>query len=203
MYKGKHTRKAPSHKRISALVVSLVLILTLGIGATLAWLTDQTPGLVNEFTPASVPPTIEEKFENNVKENVKVTNGGNVRAYARAAIVVTWQDAQGNIAPTVPVLGTDYTMTTITTDGWSAQQADGYYYYGGILEPEATSGVLISEAKQLKKYDEAGSYQLVIEILAQTIQADGVDAKGNKPIELAWGVDIENGELKAATIVTE
>ena len=46
-------------------------------------------------------------------------------------------------------------------------------------------------------------YHLTIDIMAQTIQAKGVDAKGNKPIELAWGVDIEGGQLKDATIVTQ
>ena len=43
-------------------------------------------------------------------------------------------------------------------------------------------------------------YSLSVEILAQTIQADGVDAKGNKPIELAWGVDIVDGNVVAASI---
>lgn len=39
-----------------------------------------------------------------------------------------------------------------------------------------------------------------IEILAQSIQADGVDSDSNKPIELTWGVDIVDNDVVAATI---
>ena len=44
-------------------------------------------------------------------------------------------------------------------------------------------------------------YSLAVEIIASAIQAEGQDSKGNKPVELAWGVDIDGGRLKAATIV--
>lgn len=43
----------------------------------------------------------------------------------------------------------------------------------------------------------------MLRFLSSGIQAEGVDKLGNKPIELAWNVDIEAGALKAATIVTE
>lgn len=204
MYNGKRVNKrtAARAKRKTALLVSLILLFTMTMGATVAFLIDQTQEEKNVFTPAEVPPTIVEKFENNVKENVRVTNLGDVDAYIRAAIVVTWQDTQGNVAPVVPGED-DYTLEISTTDGWSAKQADGYYYY---LSPVAandpksdadTTGVLISKATQNVEMD---GYTLSIEILAQTIQVEGTDAKGNRPIELAWNVDIVDGQLKAATI---
>lgn len=203
MYKGKHTRKIPRHKRLSALAVSLALLLTMGIGATLAWLSDTTPGLVNEFTPVSDPPEVTESFEGTLKKDVQVINKGNIPAYIRAAIVATWQkvDAEGHttgeLAPDAPVLGTDYTLT-LADSGW--QQQGGYHYCLTSVEPSEMTPELIESATQLREKD---GYKLVIEILAQTIQSDGTDKWGNKPIELAWNVDIEGGALKEATIVTE
>ena len=66
-----------------------------------------------------------------------------------------------------------------------------------LVAAQGTTDVLIDEAEPIAPN---GDYHLVIEILTQTIQSEGVDSKGNKPIELAWGVDIENGQLKSATI---
>ena len=59
-------------------------------------------------------------FENNVdteKKNVTVTNTGNVDAFIRAAIIVTWKDSAGNIAATVPVEGYDYNLKLTQTIG--------------------------------------------------------------------------------------
>lgn len=202
MYNGKRVKSGSTKhfRRSLALAASLVLLMSLGIGATLAWLTDTTKDVENVFTPAAVPPEIEEtkpEDNDNVKENVKVKNQGNVSAYIRAAIVVTWQDDNGNVAPELPVLNTDYTMTLATGTNWSQKQADGYYYYLEPVAAQGTTDVLIDEAEPIAPN---GDYHLVVEILTQTIQSEGVDSKGNKPIELAWGVDIENGQLKSATI---
>jgi len=193
MYNGKRVNKktAARAKRKTALLVSLILLFTMTMGATVAFLIDATQEEKNVFTPAEVPPTIVETWpdDHKVKENVKVTNLGNVDAYIRAAIVVTWQDAQGNVAPVVPGED-DYTLEISTTGGWSAKQADGYYYY---LSPVAandpksdadTTGVLISRATQDVEKE---GYTLSIEILAQTIQVEGTDANGKTPVELAWG----------------
>ena len=52
-------------------------------------------------------------------------------------------------------------------------------------------------------YEPKGDYVLHFEIAASSIQADGFDDKDNKPIELAWGVDIEKGVIKDASINKE
>lgn len=198
MYNGKRVNKktVAGAKRKAALLVSLVLLFTMTIGASVAFLIDATQEEKNVFTPAEVPPTIVETWPDDhlVKQNVKVTNTGNISAYIRAAIVVTWQDSQGNVAPVAPVLGTDYTMT-LAEGNWSAKQDDGYYYYKGAVaanDPDSdtdTTGVLIKEAKQLV---DNGEYTLVIEILAQTIQADGISSDGKTPVRIAWGKNAES-----------
>jgi len=186
MYKGKreNPKTTAGAKRKTVLVVSLVLILTMSIGATIAWLVDTTDPKVNAFTPGFVPPEIDEGFDGDVKEDVTVTNTGNVSAYIRAAIVATWQDDQGNIAPKAPVLGEDYSMTLASGTNWSEKQTDGYYYYKLPVAAGGTTGILIDEAKPLVPYDD---YHLVIEIMTQTIQSEGVNSEGKTPVELAWG----------------
>ena len=187
MYQGKRTSSKSNSriKRKLAVMVSILLLLSAGFGATIAWLVDNTDDVQNVFTPAEVPPTIAEDFDGEVKQDVNVENTGNVSAYIRAAIVVTWQDADGNVAPETPVPGKDYSIS-LAEGNWSAKQDDGYYYYKNAVKAGKTTSALIEEAKQIAEY---GDYKLVIEILAQTIQADGVDSNGKTPVELAWGED--------------
>lgn len=202
MYKGKRMKK---RDRSFILLTSLVLIVALGVGATVAYLIVKTKSIENTFAPASVPPTITEEFDNYVKSDVKVKNTGNVDAYIRALINVTWQevDAQGKatgvIAPIVPVKGTDYSISA-PESGWVYHEADGYWYYTESVAPGGFTTELIPEADQLLPN---GDYKLVVEIISQTIQSEGTDALGNKPIELAWNVDISDGKVIAPTIVTE
>lgn len=161
-------------KIILPLLVCLCLTAALGIGSTLAYLTSTPEPVVNTFKAGNVPPTIQEtepKESNGyVKSNVRVTNNGNVPAYIRAAIIVTWQK-DGKIAPTAPVKGTDYTMTI--GSGWTTE-IDGYYYYNSAVAAKGQTTDLITEAMQIKAHEDG--YQLVIDIVAQTIQADGMGA---------------------------
>lgn len=202
MKRGKYStprRKRSATKRPVAMLVSLALILMISVGATIAYLQDDTAPVENVFVPAEVTPEVTESFDGTVKTDVMVENSGDVDSYVRAIIVVTWQDDQGNVAPEVPVVGTDYEMAIPANNRWKLY--NGFYYYTDVVAAgEMTEDVLISEAYQKTTN---GNYKLHIEILAQSIQAEGTDALGNKPIELAWGVDISDGNVSPATIVTE
>lgn len=193
MYQGKHT-KPRSVRRVKqklAMLASILLIMTAGLGATLAYLIDESTDVRNEFGTAKVPPIIVESFDDNkVKENVKVENDGNTDAYIRAAIVATWKDDKGNIAPTAPArcqisgcdhkeCGGDYEMTI--GEGWTLGQDDGFYYWKGAVAAGAPTGTLIVKAKQVRPND---NYQLVIDVLAQTIQANPEQA-----VLDAWGAN--------------
>ena len=46
---------------------------------------------------------------------------------------------------------------------------------------------------------EKDGYTLHVEIVSQSIQAEGTNAKGEKPVQLAWGVTIEDGSVTAYT----
>ena len=173
----------------SAVVCSDGRVAAVGISGTLAYLSDRSLTVVNTFLPGQVPPEIGEEFNGLVKENVRVKNQGNVPAYVRCAVIVSWKDAQGDMAPEVPVKDVDYTLQ-FSDEGWKKQ--GGYYYCLQEIGPGEETPVLIREVKQISC---PKGYALVVEILSQTIQADGLDVEGRKPILLAWGVDITDGTL--------
>ena len=214
MYHGKHIRKS---KRPVALLASLVMLLAVAVVGTAAFLTTSKGPVTNTFTPAHVPNKVVEDFNGSTKSNVAIKNEGDVPAYIRVALVATWvkENGQGgyDVYGEQPVPGTDYTVSPAQpTNGW-AKSGDYYYYTAKVPakdQDDSTdkeyTGVLFSEIKPLadattgKTPNQPDGYSLSIEILSQSIQADGTDEKGNKPIELAWGVDIVDGNVVAASI---
>lgn len=196
MYNGKFSKPAPK-KRGSVkwllLLAALALMLTAAIGGSLAWLQDEPAVVQNTFTPGKVPNHVEEKFENDVKNDVMITNDGNVDAYIRAAVVVNWVDEKGNLSGTAPVYGTDYTWE-MNMDGWKLG-ADGYYYHLAPVASEGSTGILFTECKP--KSTTKGLH-LSVEIMGQSIQALGVT--GGKPVvaELWESVTGINDDLTLA-----
>ena len=108
-------KKMTSWKQI-LIPVSLALILMVGISGTVAYLTANSDEVVNSFESGNVPPTVVEKVSQGVKEEVTIKNGGNVKAYVRAAVIVTWQNSSGDVYGSAPVEVYDYSMT-IPADG--------------------------------------------------------------------------------------
>ena len=185
-----------SNKKSITMLVSLILIITIGVGGTLAYLITSTGEVKNTFTPSQVVISVDEEFDGNTKSDVKISNhNDSVKAYIRAAIVVNWMDKDGNVWAAKPEKGTDYTMTT--GDGWTLG-ADGYYYHKGAVNPGESTSDLIKSAAPVAGMAPDG-YYLSIEILAQGIQADGVDSTGKTPVELAWG----QAAAKAVGAITE
>lgn len=173
-----------SNRKYTITLVSLILILTIGVGGTLAYLITSTGEVKNTFTPSQVNISVDETLNGNTKSAVKISNhNDSVKAYIRAAIVVNWDDGKGNVWAATPVLGTDYTMAT--GNGWTLAK-DGYYYHKGAVNPGELTSDLIDSAAPVAGMAPDG-YYLSIEILAQGIQADGVDSTGKTPVELAWG----------------
>ena len=180
MKKGKYSNGRA--RKPVALILALVLVLGIAIGGTIAWLTAQTPAVVNEFDPAEVTTRIDEDITKTVgvKQNVRIQNTGDIDAYIRAAVVITWKDSQGNICGELPTVDTDYTITYNTAvqeaygDGQWVLGPDNFYYWTKPVKSVAQdadncyTGVLITECKQLKTN---GEYTLNVEILGSGIQS--------------------------------
>lgn len=167
MYQGRHStsgsprfdrpaasRRAGGSKKPLTLFVALVLLLTLAVGGSLAWLVSDDK-VQNTMVPGQVPIEIKEDIKDNVKESITIKNTGNIDAYIRVAVVANKVDKDGNItigtAPTLE-LGAD----------WQKLE-DGYYYYKGVVAPDAST-------------DSLGSISFVdaeVNILAESIQVLG------------------------------
>lgn len=184
MYRKKHLAASENRplpkKKVSLLLVSLVLIAAIAVGSTVAFIATSTNSITNTFNPANVTIDIDEKFENGVKTDVQVKNTGNTDAFIRAQIVVTWKDTNGNVSATKPVLGTDYTMTLNEADWF--QGTDGFYYCTKSVAPNGGSTPVLIE-KCEKTGTPPDGYDLSVEIIASGIQSTPASA-----VEEAWKV---------------
>lgn len=182
MYNGSHVsprKKSGRSRRPLLLLASLVLLLALAVGGTVAWLNSSSGPVTNTMIPGQVPITINETFENGIKRDVSVTNTGNIDAYIRVAIVANAVDENGNIiAGTAP----DY-VSLVNTDYWKLL-GDGYYYYKGAVAPNGTTEALFS-----------GNVTVTgeLNILAESIQVlGGID--GKTASVYAWGHSFDGNE---------
>lgn len=173
MYNGKfkHRKRRLRWSKQFVLLVSVATLVVGVIGGSLAYLFTNTEPVVNKFTPGNVDITVQEEFNDNVKNNVTIKNTGNVNAVIRARIVVTWQAADGSIYPAKPVVGTDYTITW-TMDGWTGPDADGWYTHSAAVAPGANTGVWFTQCQPVAGKTPDG-YHLVVDVISEAIQADG------------------------------
>ena len=165
-----------NRKKGILLLAAAMLILVCGVGSTLAYLATQTGQVQNTFEPAYVRSSVIEEGWNDgdlVKSNVTIKNIGNVSAYIRAAIVVTWKDAAGNTTlPEKPEPSTDYTLT-IGPD-WTRGRDDGYYYYNAVVAAGGSTTSLITECKPTESYPDGR--KLCVEVIGSAIQSEGMGA---------------------------
>ena len=189
MYQGKHSAQpidnarrgaspahdvTPSRRRSArrhggrplALLLALILVVGAAAGGTVAWLTQTTQTENNNFSYGTVSCAIKENFDGTTKSDVRVTNTGNTPAYIRAACIVNWVDAQGNIAANVPA---DYTYSlSIPGAGWTAGR-DGYYYYNGVVDAKGTTEGSLLTCTSYHPAD--GEYTLSVKVIASAVQA--------------------------------
>ena len=184
MYQGRHSasgspradrpaasRRAGGSKKPLTLFVALVLLLTLAVGGSLAWLVSNDD-VTNSMVPGQVPITINETVSNNVKSDVYVTNTGNIQAFIRVAIIANAVDEKGDV--------TVGTAPTYTVDSSKWTKIGDYYYYNGIVEPNGGKTAHLFTDKVVFAGGE-------INILAESIQVlGGVTGDGNASFD-AWG----------------
>ena len=153
-------------------MVSLLLLLTITVGGTLAFLITSDGPLTNIFKPSKVTTGVDEDFDGEVKSNVSIQNTGDIDAYIRAAVVITWQDEHGNVYGQMPVEDTDYTITWNLAgenqDGW-VKAADGFYYWTQPVAANGYTGILIPKCEY--KANAPAGYYLTVEILGSGIQS--------------------------------
>lgn len=177
-------------KRSLVLVVSVLVLLLAVAGGTLAWLTAQTDGVVNTFTPAQVSCAVTEDFNGTIKSNVNVTNTSDIYAYIRVKLVTYRVNAQNQ-----HIGGTAEIPEFKPGEGWV--KYGEYYYYTRPVAPDNNSPdiPLIDETgiKLTGSYDDADGGKQVIEVMAEAIQSVPDTA-----VKDAWGTGFSidaNGKL--------
>ena len=183
MYQGKHYKKSHRTRKSAALLVSLLLLLTVTVGGTIAFLMDSDGPLHNMFNPSQVTTNVVETLEGTTKKDVKIQNTGDTDAWIRAAVVITWQDKDGNVYGQKPVAGTDKDYTIdyevsqeIKADCW-VEGKDGFYYWTSpVAAKNGQTGVLINSCTTVKSItvgsgDAAVTYYLTVEIIGSGIQS--------------------------------
>lgn len=190
MYNGRFQAKQPQQpqrpvrrrkrrsKKTGTLLFSLVLLLTMMVGGTLAYLTMKTDPIQNVFTPSHVSCTVTESFDGTTKSNVNVTNTSDIPAYIRVKLVSYRVNDQGqHIGGTATI--PDFKPGT----GWV--EHGGYYYYTHPVAPnQQPASALIGSIDLKESYDDADGGKQVIEVMAEAIQSVPTNA-----VVSAWNVD--------------
>ena len=146
------------NKRAVALLVSLVMLLSAAVGATVAYIIDRTENMDNTFTPSRVACEVLKEQE-DYKYTVK--NTGDTAAYIRVAVVVNWKNSDGHVYAKAPE------FEVPVSDGWE-NGSDGYYYF---TKPVAVGAKTDSELTVNILTDEPDGYDLYVEVVASAIQA--------------------------------
>jgi len=168
-------------KKLLVMLACVTLLLTFTVSGTVAFLADGSNPVVNEFTPTSVTPGIEEDFDGKEKKNVYITNSGNIAAYVRAAVVITLQNSDGSvILPAVE--STHYTINWGTD--WIP--ADGLYYWPSPVDAGGNTGNLIVSCVSIPEKIPEG-YNLHVEVMAQAIQAQPTSVVADE-----WNVTVND-----------
>lgn len=188
MYQGKHVKRTKYSKRranrrkATVLLTSLALLIVLLVGTTTAFLIASDGPITNSFNSSKVTCQVNEKsFNGTTKTNVTISNTGDTEAYIRAAIVVTWKDAEnGNVYGSVPVKITDYNITLNLTDWIDGK--DGFYYYKYPVAPNdqasSETSALITDCTYVG--NAPAGYGLNVEILGSAIQSVPVSVVNEK-----------------------
>ena len=192
MYQGRFENATPKRrprrgtKRLTTLLLSGLLLVTLIVGGTVAYLVTQVTPVTNTFTPSQVTCRVDEEFDGKEKKDVNVTNTGDTDAYIRVKLVTYRVNDNGDhIGGTASV--PDF------TPGENWKEYKGYYYYTLPVAPGGKpSADLINSITLTGSYNDADGGKQVIEVMAEAIQSGPAKAVGE-----SWRVTITRGNVTA------
>lgn len=190
-YESKHLQARPrrgSSRKAGTLLLSLLLVITLALGGTAAYLITRTGPVLNSFQPSQVDCKVKEDFDGTTKSNVNVTNTGDTEAYIRVKLVTYRVNDEGqHIGGTATIPG--------FTPGVNWVEFNGYYYYTLPVAPgDEPDAALIGSIELTGSYNDADGGKQVIEVMAEAIQSGPAQAVGR-----SWGVTISQGSVTAYT----
>ena len=182
MSKGKYQNRATRvHKRPGILFISLVMLLVVIVGGSMAFLQDATNKVENTFTPAQVTIDPTESVNEDTKSNIKFTNTGNVPVYIRATLVIYWTDViDGESQVIAQPTGANVEIGAVQS-GWTKN--GDIYYYDSPVKPNESTGVMLDPITVT--VPTGSTAQCHIDVRAEAIQADGLGS-GVTTAQEAW-----------------
>lgn len=128
------------NKKVKIVLASLLLVMTVFAGLTLADLLEKANSLTNTFTIGSIDTEIEENppavVDGKISKQPKIKNTGKNDALVRARVTVSPQSI-------IDEFGIVLEMNTAHwTDG-----GDGYWYYKNLLKPSELTEPLFTSVK--------------------------------------------------------
>ena len=150
--------KKQLNNKLAAVLLSLVLLVTVSVGGTLAVLADRTNPVVNSFGAARVAC--------HVLSGGQVKNTGTAPVKIRAAVVTNWVDAKGNVHWQQPA------CTVTAGSGWQTG-ADGFYYYSSEVPSGSVTTALKATLNSGQTAPEGYTLQVLIAAEALQVLPDG------------------------------
>lgn len=177
---AKPVRRRKKLNKFFLITLSVVLLLSIVGGATIAYLTSTSEAVKNSFQAAQVSCQVD--FETNPGS---VINTSNVPVYIRLAVVTSWQNQAGEQYAYATKIS-DLEITIYEGSGWS-RHSDGYFYYSEIVQPGDSTTVLggMDYQNLVRPAEIPAEYNLVVELFAEAIQAQGDDGT-NSAHDDAW-----------------
>lgn len=166
MYQGK--RFAPKGgRRTTAVILSILLVLALAVGGTVAYIIAQSDEITNIFSPSQVLCQVIDHDDGTFT----VKNAGDVEAYLRAAVVVNWESAENEAYWQNPAF-------TVSGDGWNLG-TDGYYYYSAPVPADTAAPVPITVTVTAGQTAPETGYTVTVQVLGEAIQSEPAEAVQN------------------------
>ena len=168
--------------------VSILALLVVAVGGTLALMLTRANSVTNTFTVGAVDTEIKEDL--TAGKQVSITNHGTAPAYVRARILVSGVDPDNVVVTTTEKLPENLDATTVylvmdNQDVWQQNGKpgpDGYYYYCSVLPPVGSDGIPAQTPNLLEKVVVGKGLVDDTEFLANfnvTIYHESVQAIGN------------------------
>ena len=173
-----------------AWIAAVIVTVAATVGAAVAYIVAKTSPLENTFEPVSVSCEVQGDLTAEVKSAVSVKNTGDINAYVRAMILVSWiSEENGSAYAGLPQENVDYTLTVGSTE-WSLG-TDGFYYYRKAVAASSSTETLIGALAQVS--EAPSGYKLTVQVFASAIQAEP-----SRAVEETWGVTVStDGSLIA------
>ena len=163
-----------NRRKSFVLIAMVALLLTFTVSGTIAWLAASTDELVNTFTPGKIDTEIDEPgWDDKTKGTVQVTNtASTISVYVRVAVAANWVKGGVIVQPWSGTIDHDETY-------WTYNEDDGFYYYNTILPAgDTTENLLANPITYTSEEVPVEDAKLVITIIHQSIQAEGMGATG-------------------------